>query len=1349
MHGNTINISNIRSEDVENLSIEDAYEMTDGRIEYGITNDLYKKMFYLTKANLQAKKLASSLAIITNNNPKYQEAINEIAENGFTVLPEIITRINGKGIRLSESVNLDLKEYETNLLTVVKELNEEQQLRFLQNYNSKDAKILLLNILEGIQSSEQIKKERYLAGATIDLYDWKSIGIEELTVSQRNDLLIKLQENPSSEFYQKIKSHEKVSISDVEEFLEYYDIEGTRLRLRNHQRQAVNNVDNLFEDKKFASAILATGAGKTFVAMTELLEHRDEKLLYLAPSEDIIEQVKDNIIEYIHGRKGTLGKTKDEVISEIFKDIKFETYPGLLAKRSKELINTEYGFIVFDELHRTGATEWEQKIDKLLEKQNENVKVLGITATPIRDSDDRDMSKEVALKLGYTEEEVMNNTHIALDFDFRDAIELGILMNPKVEEYEYMLEENGEMKKLLDDIDSITDEAERQEQLKLYETLRRNVANADKIEEIIKSGVKSGQKWLVFIPVNDNGEIEDEYGNTIGKKSGKEKVEYYRELLANSFADTDIKPKFYSMLGTYGRNKNADELENFKNNDNDVTKFMIVINKGGEGLHVPGLTGEYVFRPMGKSSLRLALQVLGRVMYAEDPKNPTPDNERTIIKDIAGILRTVDFDKNLKTHNKRDDLRLLSIVVDWAKENGIPDINSSIKQEQKMAATLIRIQKQYGKYLDGYEEYLDLKEDKINQIEKILIKGTEIDLWDIEFPPKTEDEIKKVLNLDSFELKGIMRDFIEIQKNVNTITSPEQQLLEWLEEHDGKMPRSQIIKDGNIIRRDELSTEEKIETRLYHRWATSNYKKILTNNIGKEIEDIQIEHQDIIARLRKYGLGINKDRNVVPKLLKFLEDNNGKLPRSTYRRDGKIVTVSKLSEKEKEEHELYVLWLQSEEFQILKEYAGQDIEKVPLKYREFVEIMRDYGFGTEAKEVKKTILEEMINFVETNNYKMPNSYGEFMYANSLKSDELSDKQIEEAKLYQKWYRTPIRKEVELLLDKEPEEIPQQYQQIVSVLKKVQIGNNKFEISTNILNFMEKNNGKLPRGAISKDGHMLKTEELTKEELYETRLRSRWDSSEIRDIIVDNVGVDIEYVPERYRNTIEKFRRFGIGLEKKTAVENYIEFVLKNNGKLPKSAFSVNGKILKSGELNDEQKKEVLIYNRYWESVERKVLVSYTGYPIEEVPDEYREVITTLRTLGLGLPEKTTAEKFLEFLDENENKLPKNMERKNMKIKLTEEQRKEKNLAKWFLKSGTKQAFFEYADRPIDDVPDKYKKIVEKLRSIDYGKNVATKCKNSQDIGKATFDVSAEECDKAEEAIHSLLEKQREENTKDE
>ena len=167
--------------------------------------------------------------------------------------------------------------------------------------------------------------------------------------------------------------NQELSIPQIETYLDYYAVNGTELVLRDYQRNAVVKTDDIFENKKFASVVLPTGGGKSFVALTELMEHKDDKMLYLAPSNEILEQMKDYVIEYVHGLQGTLGKkSKEEIIAEVFPNITFETYPGLLAKKGKDVINQEYGFIVLDELHRTGASKWEGKLNRLLEKPKDS-----------------------------------------------------------------------------------------------------------------------------------------------------------------------------------------------------------------------------------------------------------------------------------------------------------------------------------------------------------------------------------------------------------------------------------------------------------------------------------------------------------------------------------------------------------------------------------------------------------------------------------------------------------------------------------------------------------------------------------------------------------------------------------------------------------------------------------------------------------------------------------------------------------------------------------------------------------------------------------------------------------------
>ena len=105
-----------------------------------------------------------------------------------------------------------------------------------------------------------------------------------------------------------------------------------------------------------------------------MLEHKDEEMLYLAPQNEILEQMKNYIIKYIHGPVKPTGRSKDQIIAYVFPNLKFSTYPGLLAKDGEELINKEYGFVVLDELHRTGAKEWGDRLNTLIDNQTEKNK---------------------------------------------------------------------------------------------------------------------------------------------------------------------------------------------------------------------------------------------------------------------------------------------------------------------------------------------------------------------------------------------------------------------------------------------------------------------------------------------------------------------------------------------------------------------------------------------------------------------------------------------------------------------------------------------------------------------------------------------------------------------------------------------------------------------------------------------------------------------------------------------------------------------------------------------------------------------------------------------------------------
>ena len=216
---------------------------------------------------------------------------------------------------------------------------------------------------------EKIDKEEYYAEAIFSLYDWQKIGIEEFTVAERNNLIQRIQNEYCVELYQKLEAQgidsqdipivllnmvtrrkdfeitendtsetikakrleqydrmiaenrenlnqrsntsvlsQDLSIERIERFLGYYDVQGTGIQLRPYQQRATDRADEILQENRFASVILPTGGGKSFVALSQLMEHQNEEMLYLAPQNEILEQMKDYIIKYIHGPVNTIRK---------------------------------------------------------------------------------------------------------------------------------------------------------------------------------------------------------------------------------------------------------------------------------------------------------------------------------------------------------------------------------------------------------------------------------------------------------------------------------------------------------------------------------------------------------------------------------------------------------------------------------------------------------------------------------------------------------------------------------------------------------------------------------------------------------------------------------------------------------------------------------------------------------------------------------------------------------------------------------------------------------------------------------------------------------------------------------
>ena len=144
----------------DNISIEEMYDLTDGKVEYGQANSIVKNMFYLAKSQSNARELVKLLNQIIGDNPKYRGIVQHIENNGFEIEPAIITRQSNRGVKLSESISLDLKGEETELINKIKVLSEEEQIEIMKNGGLSDVKGIMSSTFKKLQEHKRIRKQK-------------------------------------------------------------------------------------------------------------------------------------------------------------------------------------------------------------------------------------------------------------------------------------------------------------------------------------------------------------------------------------------------------------------------------------------------------------------------------------------------------------------------------------------------------------------------------------------------------------------------------------------------------------------------------------------------------------------------------------------------------------------------------------------------------------------------------------------------------------------------------------------------------------------------------------------------------------------------------------------------------------------------------------------------------------------------------------------------------------------------------------------------------------------------------------------------------------------------------------
>ena len=161
--------------------------------------------------------------------------------------------------------------------------------------------------------------------------------------------------------------------------------------LRPHNQEVYERIVENFRESDKTSVIHPTGTGKSYLALKLLEDNPDKRVVYIAPSISILYNLRKNMQETGLGDIGLprLRRVTYQTLASQAKKFKNND------EEQAQIDDIKADIIVLDEFHHCGAPEWGAGVERLM-KNNPNAKILGLSATPIRYSDDlRDMSDEL------------------------------------------------------------------------------------------------------------------------------------------------------------------------------------------------------------------------------------------------------------------------------------------------------------------------------------------------------------------------------------------------------------------------------------------------------------------------------------------------------------------------------------------------------------------------------------------------------------------------------------------------------------------------------------------------------------------------------------------------------------------------------------------------------------------------------------------------------------------------------------------------------------------------------------------------------------------------------------------
>ncbi len=643
-----------------------------------------------------------------------------------------------------------------------------------------------------------------------------------------------------------------------------------------HQEEAYTAVKEKFNNSNKAAVVMATGTGKSFVGLQLMVDNKDKNILFMAPTNAIKSQMYKYIAKYVVGKQTSKEEPAKKIAESYFPNMKIITYQSLLRMNQETIKKLDLDVLILDELHRTGAEKWSNKIDMLV-NQNKKAKVLGITATPERMD-------------GINVTDEMFKGEVKYELTLMEAMSKGILKKPKYVTADFLLGDELEM--LADKIEEMKDEKEKEKLKKLEEKIQKKIEKANGIPELLRENIteKDG-KYIIFAR---NKEHMDE----LMKEAG----EWFKYI--------DKEPEIYSVYSGEGYTKKSNQktIKDFEKSDSNHIKLLFSVDMLNEGLHVD-VSGVIMARKT--ESKIIYLQQLGRALSVNAEENIVIDivnnytnlsvenkqKEKTLQKASINKNDTEDSDTyrkyNIEENNDDKILEFLEIkgiaqdyvelmngigqkrnnilenaraIQEWMKENertNPPSKSSKNEKEKKLGKALSTIRTEIRKYnnleLKAKEKYIEEKPymlEVIGIVEEIDENNVPIYVKNAraiqEWMKKNERTNPPTVSSRNEEEKKLGRALSNIRTEIRKYNNLE---LKEKEKYIKEKPYMlEVIETIEAIDRDNIPIYVK-NAREIKEWMKRNERTNPPSSISKNEEEkkLGIELSTIRTEIRKYN----------------------------------------------------------------------------------------------------------------------------------------------------------------------------------------------------------------------------------------------------------------------------------------------------------------------------------------------------------------------------------------------------------------------------------------------------------------------------------------------------------------